>query len=216
VLAAGGVAVARYLPTLLDEAGLSSAGGPPDPGPTSRPGSAAPSTPVVPDDPTTPEDRLTAVMSGTRRTLIHIAEVDRDLALDLNFSEVAAGDGTGAKSEFALVPVGVDYQIRSLRDPTGRQQTCLGVKVDPDDWSQMVPTDCVTTKANLFGLSRTGKRDEKNRPTYWIHNSSHGFVQWSVREKVLYVQQVGDAEPLSSFSFVDRGPLPTPTPSPGG
>jgi serine/threonine protein kinase len=208
VLAAGGLAAAHYLsPDPLDKAGPTADG---SSRPTLATGPAAPPPSTSTNDPTTPADRLAAVMRGNRRTLIHIAEIDRDLALDTHFTSVEAGDGTGAKSEFALVPLGVDYQIRSLHDPAGERETCLGVKIIPDEGSQMVAAECVATKATVFSLSLTGKKDDKNRPTYWISNDTYGFVQWSSDDKALFVQEVGDAPPLSTYSFVDRGPLPSP------
>jgi serine/threonine protein kinase len=215
VLAVGGLVASHYLTS-----GFGGTAGPTTgstPGPVLASGSGTPplstATTQV-EDPTTPEDRLAAVLRGSRLTLIHVAEIDRDLALDANYTEVEAGDGTGPKSEFVLEPLGVDYQIRSLHDPAAQRETCLGVKIIPDESSQMVPAECGPTKATVFSLSPTGKKDDKNRPTYWIRNDTYGFLQWSTATKAMFVEEVGDAAPLSTFSFVDRGPLPTP--SPGG
>jgi hypothetical protein len=160
--------------------------------PAARPSSAPPSV-----------DPHAAILRGNRRALIHVAEIDRDLALDLNSAEVEVSDGTGAKSLFQLVPYGVDYAIKSLR---GAPETCLGVKIVPDRESSLVPTECAPTKATLFSLAPTGRKDDKGRPTYLISNEAYGFVQWSPDRKVMFVQEVGDAAPLSSFSFVARGP----------
>ena len=110
-----------------------------------------------------------------------------------------------------LDPVGVDYQIRSLRDPAGEPELCLGVKIIPDVTAQLVPADCGASKATLFSLERTGGKDGRDRPTYRIYNEAYGYVQWDVDQKILYVQEVGDAAVLSTFSFVDRGPLPSPS-----
>jgi hypothetical protein len=81
------------------------------------------------------------------------------------------------------------------------------VKVLPDEVSPLVAAECVATLATLFSLSPTGARDDKGRPTYHLRNDEYGFVQWDNTRKVVYVQEVGDADPTSSFSFVDRGPL---------
>ena len=145
-----------------------------------------------------------AILRGTHRTLIHIPEIDRDLALDTNSAEVEASDGTGAKSQFLLVPYGVDYVIKSLRGGPGGQ-ACLGVRIVPDGGSSVVPTECAQTKATLFTLVPTRRKDEKRRPTYYLRNEAYGFVQWSTERKALFVEEIGDAPPLTSFSFVDRG-----------
>ncbi|GAB3972436.1 serine/threonine-protein kinase [Plantactinospora veratri] len=177
-------------------------GSPVTPAPTGPSPTSAPPTPVA-SDPDTP------ILQGTRRTLIHIAEIDRDLALDLHYSEVEASDGTGTKSQFVLVPMGVDYLIKSLRGE-GRaddSETCLGVKITLDGPSSLVAAACHPTQATLFSLDRTGARDDKNRPTYHIYNETHGFVQWSTERKAVIVEMVGDATPSSTFSLVDRGAL---------
>ncbi len=149
-----------------------------------------------------------AILRGSRQILIHVAEIDRDLGLDVHAAEVAAGDGTGAKSLFRLEPYGVDYLIHSLNG--GPQETCLGVKVIPDETALLVGAACAPTKATLFALSATGRRDDKGRPTYFLSNEAYGFVQWDAGNRSLFVQEIGDAPPLSSFSFVDRGKVPTP------
>jgi predicted Ser/Thr protein kinase len=205
VLLAGALgAAARYLP--INTSGAA--------GPLETPASAGPATDAPQAEPQTQKERLDAIMRGDRRTLIHIAEADRDLALDVHFSEVAAGDGTGTKSEFALVSVGVDYLIRTLRDPAGEDETCLGVRIIPDKAARLVPTGCAPTEATLFSLNPVeGKVDDQGRPTYHIYNEAYGFVQFDADGRVLFVEEVGDAEPLSTFSFVDRGWLPSPSPS---
>jgi hypothetical protein len=160
----------------------------------------------------TPTDTHAAILRGQRRTLIHVAEIDRDLALDLHSAEVtAAADGTGAKSLFLLVPYGVDYLIRTLRDgsgteASGTEEECLGVKIVPDAVASLAPAQCTPTRATIFSLAPTGKKDDKGRPTYRIANEAFGFVQYSPTTKAIFVEEVGDAEPLSSFSLVDRGP----------
>ncbi|MFI1993534.1 serine/threonine-protein kinase [Actinoplanes sp. NPDC020271] len=196
LLAAAGVALARYLP--VDDRS-----------------SAAPtvetSVSLVPSPSATPSltaaDKLSSIKLGKRRTLIHIAEADRDLALDVTDEEVQGGDGTGPKSEFALVPVGVQYMIRTLREPDAKRQTCLGVEIVLDESARLVPTTCEPTEATLFNLDPADGTDDKKRPTYYLSNKKYGAVQWSEGDRVLFVEVLGDAPPLSSFSFVDRGPL---------
>ncbi|BCY08440.1 serine/threonine-protein kinase [Actinoplanes sp. L3-i22] len=160
----------------------------------------------------TAAQKQSAIMRGTHKTLIHIVEADRDLALEQHYSEVIGGDGTGARSEFALVPLGVDFLIRALYDPAPGREVCLGVKIPQDqDLARLVAAECVNTKATVFSLVPTGEFDDKKRPTYGLYSDAYGAVQWSVDDKILYVQELGDAAPLGSFSFVDRGPLPSPS-----
>jgi serine/threonine protein kinase len=206
VLVASGLGAAiRYLPDDFGSAG---------PGPDTAAGPSAVGSPPVapsaaPPEPTSPAERLAAILRGDRQTLIHVAEIDRDLALDTNASEVQASDGTGNKSLFMLDSLGVDYMIRSLYDPS--VERCIGVKIIPDEGSELVPAECTATKATVFSLVPSNRTDDQGRPSYWIYNDAYGYVQWSDERKRLFVEEVGDAEPFSTFSFVDRGPLPTPS-----
>ncbi|GIF05488.1 hypothetical protein Asi03nite_30260 [Actinoplanes siamensis] len=202
LLAGVGMVAARFLPH-----GSRTGATAPSAGVTSAPAPEAPSAAAS----LTAAERLASIMRGHRRTLIHIAEADRDLAFDSDHLEVTAGDGTGAKSEFALVPIGVDFLIRSLRDPSGSPEECLGVKIVPDESARLVGAECSATDATVFSLSRTTETDDKKRPTYYLRSERYGFVQWSPTDKVLFVEEIGDAPPLSAFSFVDRGPLPSPS-----
>ncbi|WP_203827134.1 serine/threonine protein kinase [Actinoplanes palleronii] len=203
LLAATGVVAARYLPR------GSSTSADPSAAPSAAAHSAAPSAAAA----LTAAERLAAIKGGRNRTLIHLAEDDRDLALDTHYTEVTAGDGTGAKSEFALIPLGVDYMIRTLRDPSDPREYCLGVKILKDGDARLVGADCENSEATVFSLLRTegNKTDDKNRPTFWIYNETYGYVQWDSAGKYLYVQEIGDAPPVSTYSFVDRGPLPSPS-----
>jgi hypothetical protein len=146
-----------------------------------------------------------AILAGTRRTLIHFVEEDRDLALPLP-DRVAVSDGTGADAQFALVPLGVEYMIKSMQ-PNHGAQTCLGVKYSPTDSASLVGTGCAPTKATLFTITPTDKKDDKGRPTYTIFNDEHGFVQWDDARSEIYVEFVGDSPPDATFSFVDRGAI---------
>jgi eukaryotic-like serine/threonine-protein kinase len=173
----------------------------PQPTVASRPPTTAPSS-----SPLDPAAATAAILRGNRRTLIHIKEFDKDLELQYHNFEVGAGDGTGLKSLFVLVPTGVDYLIKSLRSPKESEESCLGVKVIPDEISELVAAECFTSKATLFSLAKTEDTDEKGRPTFTIYNNEYGFVQWDKQRKKVYVQEVGDASPTATFSFVDRGP----------
>ena len=104
-----------------------------------------------------PFDTQAAILRGSHRTLIHVVEIDRDLALDVHSAAVTASDGTGAKSLFVLVPYGVDYLIRTLRDSSGKDRACLGVKIVPDGAASLAPAQCAATKATIFSLTSNGR-----------------------------------------------------------
>ncbi|MEU8228285.1 protein kinase [Actinoplanes sp. NPDC048967] len=145
------------------------------------------------------------ILAGERRMLIHFVEIDRDLAMPYP-DEVVTSGGTGKDSLFALVPMGVDYLIQSQK-PTDGEPPCLGAKVIPGDSAELVATECAATKATLFTISETGRKDDKGRPTYTIYNDAHGTLQWRTRKPQVYLEFLGDAETDTTFSFVDRGPL---------
>ena len=150
------------------------------------------------------------ILRGKRRILLHASEIDRDLALDLHSPEVEAADGTGLKSQFALIPMGVDYLIRTLRDkdenPAG--PTCLGVRIDPDRAeSSLVAVECAPTKATVFSVTASGKKDDKGRPTYVLGNAAYGVVLWSPATRKVVVAELGDFTPNLTVSLVDRGAL---------
>ncbi|MGX6600826.1 serine/threonine-protein kinase [Micromonosporaceae bacterium Da 78-11] len=168
---------------------------------STAPASAQPSSAAV--------DVHAMILRGSHRTLIHVSELDRDLALDLHGEKVEVAGGTGDKSLFALVPVGVDYLIRTLRDPDedDDNQSCLGVKLDPEASGTLVAAECAATKATIFSLSLTGQKDDKGRPTYHLSNDAYGVVLWSAEDRTVVVSELGDAEPNLSVSFVDRGPV---------
>ncbi|GAA1653445.1 hypothetical protein GCM10009828_098410 [Actinoplanes couchii] len=158
----------------------------------------------------TAEQKTQAILRGTRKTLIHVDEIDRDLAMESHYTDLKVGDGTGAKSEFALIPAGVEFMIRYLSDPE-TPEPCLGIKFNPAGAARVVTAECYATEGTLFRASKTGETDDKGRPTYWISNESYGVLQWSPDSKAFYVEVLGDAPPAASFSFVDRGPLPSPS-----
>jgi eukaryotic-like serine/threonine-protein kinase len=172
-------------------------------GGSSGPASARPA-------PTSGVDVHAEILRGNRRVLLHVAEIDRDLAMDLHSPEVQVADGTGLKSQFVLIPMGVDYLIRTLRDQAedAEHPTCLGVRINPDRAeSALVPAECAPTKATVFSLSATGREDDKGRPTYVLGNAEYGVVLWEPSDRKVVVAELGDFTPNLSVSFVDRGAL---------
>ena len=144
------------------------------------------------------------ILRGERRTLIHFAEIDRDLSLDRHWNEVEVSDGKGARSQFVLLPSGRKHLIKSLRSEgyPDDADTCVGVRVAASKPSILVVANCLPTPATEFTLTPTGGRDDQGRPTYHLSNDTYGTVQWSAERKALYVEK---STPTASFSFVDRG-----------
>jgi hypothetical protein len=167
--------------------------------PASSPaGSGAPASPGA-------QGGTSAVLAGTQRTLIHFVEVDRYLALPDATEAATVSDGSGEDAEFALVPMGVDYQIKSVQFGED-EQPCLGVKVIPGSSGSLVPTTCDAAEANMFRILATGDKDDKERPTYTIYNDTYGSLQFSKTDSEVFVEFTGDAQG-DTFSFVARGSL---------
>ncbi|MEU5550099.1 serine/threonine-protein kinase [Micromonospora sp. NPDC047793] len=151
-----------------------------------------------------PVEAALGILNGQRRTLLHVAEIDRDLSVDGD-GRVHVGDGTGPDAVFVLQPFGVDYMIKSL-NPEIAHRPCLGVKRQPSTSSSLVGADCVATQATLFSIRPIEEsKDDQGRPTHVLYNEEHGFVQWSRSRKVIYVEFLGDGEVDTTFSLVDRG-----------
>jgi hypothetical protein len=148
---------------------------------------------------------LPGILAGRRRTLLHMASIDRDLALPQN-SPAKAGGGTTPESLFVLVPRGPDYLIRSTVADLGNEERCLGIEPSARGSAALVPMGCEASDATLFRLFATGEADEKDRPTYSLSSESYGLVQWSENDRRVYVEEAGDFPTAIEFSFVDRGP----------
>ncbi|TCC00507.1 serine/threonine protein kinase [Micromonospora zingiberis] len=219
VLTAVAVAAALAVPTFVFGpqllSGLSGDAAPTSTGPA-RSGSSADLTSTGEGGPSaTPSAGVTGILSGKRRTMLHIAEIDRNLSMNYR-GEVRVGDGTGPEALFVLEPSGgSDYMIKSL-NPEIDDPSCLGVKAQPDGLSTLVAADCVAGPATLFSVARAelfaivpsgGVEDDQGRPTHVLHNGEHGFVQWSRSRKVIYLDAVGYGTLDTTFSLVDRGAL---------
>ncbi|AEV84203.1 serine/threonine protein kinase [Actinoplanes sp. SE50] len=155
-----------------------------------------------------PLEKLQAIRNGRHKTLIHSVQLDRDLAMESHDTEIQAGDGTGHKSEFALIPAGVDVLIQSLAASTPGRPVCLGVRITAES-AKLTPSECFTGPGTQFELIPAEKKEDQGRPAYYIYNDSSGYLLWD--GKAFYVQEVGDGDPIYTFSFVDRGPLPSPS-----
>jgi eukaryotic-like serine/threonine-protein kinase len=196
-----GAAVFKFLPGLLSAA---------EPSGESAPLAAASSPAASRPAPSPSIDVHAEILRGHRRILLHVAEIDRDLALDLHSPEVEVADGTGLKSQFALIPMGVDFLIRTLRDKDEDRNSpsCLGVRIDPDRAeSTLVAVECAPTKATVFSVTATGRKDDKGRPTYVMGNAEYGVVLWEPSDRKVVVAELGDFTPNLTVSLVDRGQL---------
>ncbi|MGW1449733.1 serine/threonine protein kinase [Micromonospora sp. NPDC002411] len=200
------VSVSLFAPQLLqgrsgpDRADSPANGSPPASTPAATVSAAASGTPTV--SPSASVDPTRAMLTGQRRFLLHVVEIDRDLSLP-SHGELEVGDGTGKDALFVLEPVGVDYMIKSV-NPDIAHRPCLGVKLDAKGYKSLVGAECYATAATLFGIAREG-RDDKGRTSYSLINEEHGVVQWSPTKKEIYVEFLGDAPIDTTFSLVDRG-----------
>ncbi|MEO3774000.1 protein kinase [Micromonospora sp. B9E7] len=183
-----------------DPTGPAATGSPATSGPAATASTAPSGTPTA--SPSTSADPTRAMLAGQRRFLLHVVEIDRDLALP-SHGELEVGDGTGEDALFVLEPVGVDYMIKSV-NPEIAHRPCLGVKIDSKGYASLVGAECYATAATLFGIAREGK-DDKGRTSYSIVNDEYGVVQWSPTKKEIYVEFLGDAPIDTTFSMVDRG-----------
>jgi predicted Ser/Thr protein kinase len=183
--------------------GSNEAGGSGPGAPTTSAG-ASPSPEPVPTG-------LPGIFAGKRRTLLHLAEIDKDLALPLT-GEAQISGGTIPEAQFALVNVGVDFLIKSMTPSTTGEERCLGAKRNPRGASRLVAATCTAAEATVFSITETdGGKDDKGRQTYTLYNDSFGVVQWSEQSERIFVEQLGDAPPLTTFSFVERDGEVVPT-----
>ncbi|MFI5927021.1 serine/threonine-protein kinase [Micromonospora sp. NPDC051543] len=200
------VSVSLFGPRLLDSGsepdhvGSTSTGSPARSAPATTASTATSGTPTA--SPSKSTDPTQAILTGQRRILLHLVEVDRDLKLPFH-GELEAGDGTGKDALFVLEPVGVDFMIKSLNPDIGHRP-CLGVKIDSKGYASLVGAECYASAATVFALSRAGK-DDKGRTSYSIISDEYGVVQWSPTKKAIYVEHLGDAPIDTTFSLVDRG-----------
>lgn len=149
-------------------------------------------------------DPTQGILTGQRRILLHLVQIDRDLKLPFH-GELETGDGTGKDALFVLEPVGVDFMIKSL-NPDIAHRPCLGVKIDSKGYASLVGAECYASAATVFAISREGK-DDKGRTSYAIVSDEYGVVQWSPTKKAIYVEHLGDASLDTTFSLVDRGAI---------
>jgi hypothetical protein len=150
-------------------------------------------------------DPTGTILAGKRRTLVHLAEADRDLAMPAT-GDAAPSDGTRADALFRLEPLNGDssYLIHGV-PYAGDAERCLGVRTVTDEVNALAATDCYTYSQMIFRIVASGHVDDKGRPTYVISNDRYGTVQFSATRRVLFVAPAKNGAPETTFSFVDRG-----------
>ncbi|MGV9211049.1 serine/threonine-protein kinase [Micromonospora sp. RB23] len=110
-----------------DHVGSTSTGSPATSAPAATVSTTRSGTPSA--SPSRSADTTRAILTGQRRILLHMVEIDRDLKLPFH-GELEVGDGTGKDALFVLEPVGVDFMIKSM-NPDIAHRPCLGSKSIP-------------------------------------------------------------------------------------
>jgi eukaryotic-like serine/threonine-protein kinase len=150
--------------------------------------------------------KATGVFGGERRTVLHLAEVDKNLYLNRS-GELAAHENADARSEFALLPAESGHFIESLAATSSGERQCLRVEPQDDDAGAITLGGCAPNTATRFDLVPTGKRDTHGHPTFTIHDQTNGAVEWSSVRSQLYLKPKGDTPVGTTVSFADRGAL---------
>jgi eukaryotic-like serine/threonine-protein kinase len=151
-------------------------------------------------EPITQAETNAAILRGERQVAFHVEELDKYVTLGEHDDAVSAA--AGATSVYALLPVGVDYQIRLLDG-----DSCLGVKLAEGAAGSLTRAACEQTGATVFSLVPTGAFDSHSRPTYTLRNENYGALLWEPAGKTLVVGELGGWTPNVSISLVDRGAL---------
>ncbi|MCA2212056.1 serine/threonine-protein kinase [Jidongwangia harbinensis] len=152
-----------------------------------------------------PAQNPDAVLAGQQRTLLHLADTGKNLAVRAD-GKVAVSPADAADAQFVLVPRDGAYLIRSLRDGLPAERSCLGVRTPRNGLPSLAAGACADGVATLFEVAPTAGRDKENRPTYRVRNRVHGVVRWSDDRFEALVEQPADESAGTAFSLVDRGP----------
>ena len=142
------------------------------------------------------------VFGGRRRTLLHLAPADLNLYVT-DEGRLKVHAGTGARSEFVLVPSGSAYLIETLAPTASTDRRCLGTGPSTGDVTVLTLGTCAPGPATQFRFVPTGKHDRDGHPTFAIQNQAHGDVEWSQVRKMLYLSPAGGTR--TTVSFTDRG-----------
>jgi hypothetical protein len=152
-----------------------------------------------------PATTTDAVLAGQRRTLLHLADTGKNLAVRAG-GKVGVSPADATDAQFVLVPRDGSYLIRSLRAGLPPERSCLGVRAPRGGVPALVAGACTDGVATLFEVTPRTERDKENRPTYLVTNRAHGMVRWSDDRFEALVEKLADAPAGTAFSLVDLGP----------
>lgn len=146
------------------------------------------------------------ILTGKRQVVIKpIPSFESIVGIDakgrLNLMDVAPKYGL-----FVLSPVGSKFQIKTAKAGDGKKAACIGVKKNGTQPLTAVAATCDASRAGqLFTVAKLTAKDN-GRPTYAISNGG-AFLQYFPRTGLI-LEELGDAELTTTYSFVDNGPAP--------
>jgi hypothetical protein len=146
------------------------------------------------------------ILAGKRQVVIKpIPSFESIVAID-DKGRLGLIDGEAEYTLFVLSPVGDKFQIKTAKAGDGKKAACIGVKNNGSAALTAVAATCDTKRAGqLFTITKLKAKDN-GLPTYAISNAG-AFLQYFPRTGLI-LEELGDAELTTSYSFVDNGPAP--------
>lgn len=146
------------------------------------------------------------ILAGKRQVVIKpIPSFESIVAID-GKGRLNLTDGEAEFVLFVLSPVGDKFQIKTAKPGDGKKAACIGVKNNGSNPLTAVAATCDTKRAGqLFTIAKLKAKDN-GLPTYAISNNG-AFLQDFPRTGLI-LEELGDAELTTSYSFVDNGPAP--------
>jgi hypothetical protein len=146
------------------------------------------------------------ILAGKRQVVIKpIPSFESIVAID-GKGRLNLTDGEAEFGLFVLSPVGNKFQIKTAKPGDGKKAACIGVRSNGSNPLTAVAATCDTKRAGqLFTIAKLKAKDN-GRPTYAISNAG-AFLQYFPRTGLI-LEELGDAELTTSYSFVDNGPAP--------
>jgi hypothetical protein len=146
------------------------------------------------------------ILAGKRQVVIKpIPSFESIVAID-GKGRLNLTDGEAYYGLFVLSPVGKKFQIKTAKPGDGKKAACIGVKNNGSNPLTAVAATCDSKRAGqLFTITKLKAKDN-GRSTYAISNAG-AFLQYFPRTGLI-LEELGDAELTTSYSFVDNGPAP--------
>jgi hypothetical protein len=146
------------------------------------------------------------ILAGKRQVVIKpIPSFESIVAID-GKGRLNLTDGEAYYGLFVFSPVGDKFQIKTAKPGDGKKAACIGVKNNGSSALTAVAATCDTKRAGqLFTITKLKAKDN-GRPTYAISNAS-AYLQYFPRTGLI-LEELGDAELTTTYSFVDNGPAP--------